>query len=479
MQTLQENAADRSLYHQVAEHIEKLVAAGTLRPGERVPSVRKLRQQLGVSLSTVLTAYQLLEAKGLIAAKPQSGFYVRSNWRQTAPRPGVTKPGPKPCEVRVASPILEMIRGDNDGRVIPLGGAVPPAHCLPTLRLNRIMASIARRAIGGANTYDVPKGQPEYRTQVAKHMLGAGCTLSPEDLVATIGCSEAVGLALRAVTQPGDLVAIESPVYYGHLLLMEALQLRAVEIDTCPEDGMELNVLEQAIKRRKIAAVLVNGNHQNPLGYCMPEANKRALVAMCEQHQIPIVEDDVYGDLTYADDRPRVCKTYDETGNVLLCSSFSKTIAPGFRVGWVAPGRWMDKVLELKFGLTVSTPPLAQRTIAEYLAVGGYARHLRSVNRTYAQQVNEYAESIIQHFPDGTKLTRPHGNFVLWVEVPKMTDAMQLQKLALGQGIAIAPGPIFSPSRRYQNCLRLTCGEPFSDRIDDGIARLGALVREC
>lgn len=479
MRAVQENATQRALYHQVAEHIEKLVAAGTLRPGERVPSVRKLQQQMKVSLSTVLSAYQLLESKGVIAAKPQSGFYVRSNWRQTAPKPDVTRPEAKATDVKIACPVLEMFRGGVEDGVLRFGGAVPPAHCLPTVRLNRIMASIARRAANGANTYDRPKGQLEYRTQVAKLMLSAGCTLSPDDLVSTVGCSEAVGLALRAVTNPGDLVAIESPVYYGHLLLLEALQLRAIEIDTCSEHGLEIDALEYAIARNRIAAVLVNGNHQNPLGYCMPDENKQALVELCERHQIPIVEDDIYGDLTYGDERPRVCKTYDKTGNVLLCSSFSKTIAPGFRVGWLAPGRWMNKVMELKFGLTISTPPLAQRTIAEYLAVGGYARHLRSINRTYALQVNQYAESIVRHFPEGTKLTRPHGNFVLWAEVPMLKDAMHLQKVALAQGIAIAPGPIFSPSRRYQNCVRITCGELFTDRIDDGIARLGKLVREC
>lgn len=463
------------LYTRVADQIAESISGGTFGPDHRLPSIRQLQRQMSISRSTAIAAYRALERRGVIGVRPQSGFYVRVASHKSAPQVGATRPSSVPRKVVIASPVVQMIHVSGDTSILPLGAAEPPSHCLPTKRLNRLSAAIARASVSGANYYDKLPGDEGYRTQVARLMLDNGCVALPEDVVATSGCADAVTLALRAVARPGDLIAIESPAYYGHLLLLNQLNLKAVEIATDPNTGMDLDALASALRRRKIAAVLVNPNHQNPLGYAMTDAAKKKLVDLCEQSDVPLVEDDIYGDLAHAGARPRSCKAVDKTGNVLYCNSFSKTIAPGLRVGFCLPGKWLNGVLEAKFATSVATPTLAQRTIAAYLASGEYTRHVRRISRIYAEQIARYASAVVRHFPKDTRLSRPVGGFVLWLESPTLKDAMHLQQLAIAQKIAVAPGPIFSPAGKFKNCLRLTCGPAWSSDIDSAIQKLGKL----
>jgi DNA-binding transcriptional MocR family regulator len=314
------------------------------------------------------------------------------------------------------------------------------------------------------------------RHQIARRSLDWGCRLSENDLVITVGCTEALNLSLRAVANPGDTIAVESPTYFGFLQIIENLKMRALEIPTDPKDGICLNDLEAAIKKRTVKACVLMPNFQNPLGSCMPEEKKKQLVKILEQHDLPLIEDDLYGDLHHDNERPKPVKAFDKHGLVLLCSSFSKTLSPSYRVGWVAPGKFRAEVERLKLTNTVATASLPQMAIAEMLQNGGYDHYLRKIRRAFATQVQSTVRAISKYFPAGTKVTRPIGGFILWVELPKSVNAMQLYQKALDAKISIVPGPVFSAKQRYQNFIRLSCGYPWSVELEQALATLGRLA---
>ncbi|MFP2928969.1 PLP-dependent aminotransferase family protein [Pyxidicoccus sp. 3LG] len=466
------------LYEQVAERLGDAIAAGTLRAGDRLPSVRQLSPRERVSISTVLQAYLHLEAVGLIETRPQSGHYVRRRERPRLAEPQMSRPAASATPVSVSALVSRVYQAGRDPRLVQLGAAWPAPELLPTRRLFRELNALTRETGDAGVLYDIPPGCPELRQQLARRSLDWGCALSPDDFITTFGASEAVHLCLVAVARTGDTIVIESPAYYGTLQAIESLGLRALEIPSCPRDGLELDALEAALERRRVAAVLVVPSFSNPVGSCMPEANRQRLVSMLAAREIPLIEDDIYGDLHFGPERPRTCKAFDTTGNVMLCGSFSKTLAPGFRVGYVVPGRFRERVELLKFSHTVATATLPQLTIARFLQEGGYDRHLRALRRRLAAQVERMADAVAEFFPGDTRVARPSGSSLLWVELPPTVDALALHAKALEAGISVAPGPIFSARPdSYRHFIRLSCGHPWSPRIEGAMSTLGSLAR--
>jgi DNA-binding transcriptional MocR family regulator len=464
------------LYEQVVEKIAGLIGERVLRPGDRIPSIRRLSFQMDVSISTVLQAYLLLESRGLIEARPQSGYYVKLRFEKLPPEPKTSSPSASATPVGVGELVARIRAATRDPEIVPFGGAIPSYDLLPVRQLNRAMAAIGRRGGSAAMNYDFPPGNEALRRQIARRSLDWGCHLSVDDTVTMCGAMEAVNLCLRAVAKPGDNIVIESPTFYGILEAIESLGMRALEIATHPREGIDLEALEYALKRNRVSACVMVPNFSNPLGSCMPDKNKKALVAMLRQREIPLIEDDIYGDLYFGPNRPKTVKAFDKDGLVLLCSSFSKTLAPGYRVGWTAPGRFKAQVERLKFMTTLATATLPQMTIAQFLESGGYERHLRKLRKSLATQVQLVSLAISRHFPEGTRVTRPLGGFVLWVELPKSVNSLELHRKALQEKISIAPGPIFSAKQKYQNFIRLSCGQPWSDRLEQAIITLGRLA---
>jgi DNA-binding transcriptional MocR family regulator len=462
------------LYEQVADRMSTLIERGTLGPGQRVPSVRKLSGQLRVSISTIQQAYFLLEDRGLIEARPQSGYYVRLRLRDLPPEPRPSSPSVSATKVGIPALVAKVFEASRHKDVVPLATAIPSPELLPTKQLNRLMAWAARHHGDEAVNYDFPPGNEALRRQVARRSLDWGCSLSPEDIVTSCGTMEALNLCLRAVAKPGDTIAVESPTFYG--ILQASLGMKALEIPTHPRDGIDLDALDRAIRSHKVRACLLIPNFNNPLGSCMPDENKKQLVEMLARREIPLIEDDIYGDLYFGNVRPKVTKSFDKNGLVLLCSSFSKTIAPGYRVGWTVPGRFKSQVQHLKTMTTVASPTLPQIAVAKFLESGGYDRHLRRLRKALATQVQRMILAIRESFPEGTRVTRPAGGFVLWVELPRRIDAIELYHRALEQRISIAPGPIFSAKQKYPNFIRLSCGQPWSDRLEQALAALGRLA---
>jgi DNA-binding transcriptional MocR family regulator len=471
-------AAPDLLYDQVAAQIVQLVDRGTLRPGERIPSVRTLSRQQGVSVSTVLQAYRLLEDRGLIEARPQSGYFVRPKQWTPPAEPAISRPAKGATQVNVGELIMRVMQASQNPALVRLGAALPSPELLPTAQLNRCLAAVGRRSGLAGSDYSVPPGNLALRRQIARRALEAGCTLSPDEIVITCGAMEALNLCLRVVAKPSDPIAIESPTYFGVLQCIESLGLKAVEIPTHPRDGVSLDALTYALDVHPIKACLFALNFNNPLGCCMPDANKARLVKMLAERGIPLIDDDIYGDLAFSGVRPRSVKSFDRKGNVLLCDSFSKTLAPGYRVGWCAPGRWQRQVEHLKFVTTVATATLPQMAIADFLATGGYNHHLRRIRRLYAEKVRLMSQAVSEWFPDGTRMTRPAGGHVLWVEMPLSVNSLELFDRALAAGISIVPGPVFSAKGKFKNFIRLNCGNPWSKAIERAVAQLGKFARE-
>ena len=464
------------LYESVASEISTLINSGTLEPGDRVPSVRRLSQQKRVSISTVLQAYAVLENRGLIEARPQSGYYVRTPQRSME-EPATSRPPRAPRLVGVHEMVSRVLEATRQRDVVPLGGAIPGAELVPTAKLQRIISAIARRQPQSMASYGMPPGRDELRRQVALRARDWGVSVTADEVVITHGCMEALNLCLRAVTRPGDIVALESPTYYGVLQIIESLGLKALEIPTHSRDGISLDALALAIEREKIKACIIMPNVSNPLGSTMPDAAKKRLVQMLAEHDIPLIEDSAYNSLYFGDTQPYAAKAYDRKGMVMLCSSYTKSLAPGFRVGWVAPGRFYEQVLMLKFMNTGGMSELLQLAVAEFLENGGYDRHLRSLRRAYARQTELVQGAVAKYFPAGTRATRPSGGFVLWVELPEGCDAVELFEHGMREQIGFAPGPMFSATDRYHNCLRLSCAAQWSPRIENALARLGELAR--
>jgi len=477
MQSSQGGAQRRHLYEQVADHIARLIEQGTFRPGDRIPSVRQLSRQQQVSVSTVLQAYFLLEDRGLIEARPQSGYFVRTRLATALPEPDISSPEPDPTRVSVRELVMMVLHDTLNPNLIQLGAAVPNPELLPTDRLNRILASLARRSGDQGNLYDIPPGCEALRVQIARRAVASGCSLAPADLVTTAGCIEAVDLCLRATCRPGDTVAIESPIYFGILQSMEALGLRALEIPTHPRDGISLEALGFAIEHTPVRACLVISNFNNPLGSCIPDEHKKELVGLLARHDIPLIESDILGEIYFSEQRPSVAKAYDRKGLVMLCSSFSKDMAPGYRVGWVAPGRFKASVEWLKYTSNVATAILPQLAVAQFLDSGGYDHHLRRIRRAYARNVALMSQAVMRFFPAGTRVTRPGGGFVLWVQLPDSVDSLELYKLALKSGVTLTPGHIFSATQQYRNFIRLNAAY-WSDAAEGAMQRLGELILE-
>lgn len=466
-----------SLYEKLANEIAKSIRDGVLRVGDKLPSVRDACSSRGVSPSTVFQAYYLLEARGLVRARPRSGYYVNARDDSLPPEPDKSCPDGESTELAISERIFDILDSVRNRDVTPLGSAFPSPLLFPLPRLAQAMSAHLKRQDPLDTIEDLSPGNPGLRRQIALRYLIAGINVPANDIVVTNGALEALNLCLQAVAEPGDTVIVEAPTFYGALQALERHGLKALEVPTHPRTGVDLEAMETAIKRHRPKACWLMTQFQNPLGSLMPEEKKRQLVELLAHHEIALIEDDVYGELYFGAARPVPAKAFDKHGLVLHCSSFSKCLAPGYRIGWASAGRYTQRVQRLKLSSTLSASGPAQGALAEYLEQGGYDRHLRRLRETLQAQQDLMANAIAREFPAGTRVTRPQGGFFLWLEMPAAVDALALHRQALARGISVAPGPIFSASGQFGNALRLNYGHPWDDGKADAIRVLGEMAR--
>jgi DNA-binding transcriptional MocR family regulator len=471
------DAAPDPLYRQLADELTEMIATGALRPGDRLPGVRGLSLQRRVSLSTVLAAYRRLEDRGVVEVRPQSGHYVASRPLLSVPRPEPSRPPVVREEVNVAEMIQDILSLVNDPNVAPFGVATSDPTVYPGRRLNGILARIARESPTNGISYGPTRGHADLIHQIVRRAVAQGMRVDPGEVIVTNGATEAMWIALRAMTQPGDTVLVESPTYYGILNLAQSLGLKVVELPTCTEEGIEPQHMATVLRKLRAKVLITMPTTHNPLGIAMPEKERAHLMEVCAEHGVTVIEDGVYADLHYEAPRPRPLRAFAPKGtDVLSIGSFSKTLAAGYRVGWLLAGRHVDAALKLRFSTSMQTNGLAQLAIAEYLAGYGAEHHLRGLRQRFKGQVADYSCAIARHFPDGTKVTRPTGGHILWVELPEEVDSLVLAKRALKAGIGIMPGRVFAPGDRYLNHFRLNCGFALNDRLESKLAELGKMV---
>ncbi|MEX1297890.1 MAG: PLP-dependent aminotransferase family protein [Desulfotignum sp.] len=465
-------------YQQVANRLTRLIKEGVFSPGGAAPSVRKLSRQWNLSISTILKAYYLLEAQGLLVARPRSGFYVSTRLPVPPEAPALSAPDPDPSSVGMRELITMIILKDTvNPKLLQLGAANPDPELCGTRHINRLMSSTARRMGNQAGLYQPPAGSGKLRRQIARHMVNSGCSLGDDDIVVTAGCGEAIYLCLKAVCRPGDTVAVESPICFDVFQYLENLDLQALEIPTHPREGISISALRFAMDNHSIQACIVISNFNNPLGSCMPEEKKKALVHLLSDRNIPLIENDIFGDIHFTEKRPLAAKAFDTRGQVMYCSSFSKNLMPGLRIGWTAPGQYRATVEWLKFSASLAVATLPQHAVASFMADGGFRKHLRRIRRVYQQRVSGLQRAVIRYFPRDIRVTDPTGGFLLWIELPRVIDALALYKRALEKEIAITPGHLFSTGERYRHFIRLNAASWTDDAVP-AVRRLGQVIAE-
>jgi len=463
------------------QHLAKLLAQrinqGLYVCGERLPSVRALSKEHGVSISTVQQAYYLLEEQQLITPQPRSGYFVTPH-KSAHPMPALTRPTQRPVDITQWDAVLKLLSLRQEKDILQLGSGTPNLTQSTLKPLWKIISRIGQQQDIRLFEYDNIYGMPELREQIARLAIDSGCHVTPEEIVVTNGCHEALSVSVRAVCQAGDIVAVESPCYHGILQVLHGFGIKVIEIPTDSQSGISLEALELALEQWPIKAVIVVPNCNNPLGFIMPEQRKRGLVKLAQRFDIAIIEDDVYGELAWEYPRPPTVKAFDSEGRVLLCSSFSKTLGPGLRVGWVVPGRYLDRVLHMKYIVTGSTVQQTQIAAAEFVRQGFYPAHLRRMRQHYQRNLEVFTAAVLQHFPCGICVTRPQGGYLLWIELPETTDMAKLNKQMRDNDIQIAVGSLLSASGKYQTCLRLNYGLPFTAETEKALALLGTAIEQ-
>ena len=461
----------------LADELENNIRSGVYKAGDRLPSLRKLHVQTRLSISTVYQAYIELEKRSLITARYKSGYFVRPAAGPLLPAPALKTYRPSPQKVTINTLAGSIVKAMGDRRFLQLGGTLIAPSLLPLKSLQRSL-----RALGPAKleetiaTYASPHGLATLRREIAKRSLAFFQGTVAEDMIITNGCIEAVSLCLQAVAAPGDTIVVESPTYPWFLQIIEDLNMLALEIPTDPLTGIDIDSLARALETNPVKACLMIPNFHNPLGCVMPEANKQALVELLNQKEIPLIEDDIHGELFHTHQRPSTLKAYDRKGLVLYCSSFSKTLAPGLRVGWTLPGRFKRQVQKLKLNLTIASSALNQQILRAYLRDGAYDRHLRRLRTALKNQTDHMTRAIARYFPAGTRVTAPEGGLVLWVELGEHIDGLSIFNQAREHKIAIMPGCMCSTTDNYNNYVRLSCGWPWNRAIEKGMQTLGAII---
>lgn len=480
-------AALPPLYRQLAAHYLQAIQQGTLALQDRFPSVRQLMRQHGISMSTALQVCRVLEEQGWLQARPRSGYFVCRPERRMLQGLSRTMPAAPEIEVAAADYVgihqhvsWLLARASRQPARVDFKVAVGESGMYPGPALQRLMRQALHRQPEMLTRMARRYGHPEFKQAMARRAMERGMMLAPADITATHGCAEAVHLALRAVTRPGDVVAVESPTFYGLLQVFESLGLKVLEIPADSRTGISVQALQFAVQQYpgQIRAVLVMPVFHNPLGCSMPDEHKRQLLHLCEQQDMALIEDDIYGYMGQPGTLPTPIKALDRSGRVIYCTSLNKMLAPGMRLGWLAGGRWQSRIEMLKYMQSRFPEEVGQVTVARYMASAAFDRHVMRMQQTLRRRRQWMADAVDRHFPHGTRLHLPQGGLLLWVQLPLGLDADALFEQALQHGIQIAPGSMFSNARRFDHCFRLSCGQAPDAAQDDALRTLGQMARQ-
>ncbi|WP_026632625.1 aminotransferase-like domain-containing protein [Dyadobacter alkalitolerans] len=465
-----------ALYQKIAKNLEDQILSETLRIGDKLPSIRSIQKIYGVSLNTAIQSFAELESKSLIESRPKSGYFVSKISKRKLPLPSVSElklPEKGKNTDDLISRVFDIL---NDKTIRQFSLGIPDKKLLPLAKLNKGIIRAMRQLEGNGTEFEAAQGSVNLKRNIARWSLIFDGKLTEDDIVTTTGTTNAIYQCLLATTRPGDTIATESPVYFGILQLAKSMELNVIELPTHPLTGIEIDALKKVI--HKINVCCFTANFSNPMGSLMPDEHKKELVELLTHHNIPLIDDDLFGNLFFSGTRPKPCKVFDQSGIVMWCGGVSKTLAPGYRVGWVAPGRFKDTIIRQKLVQTVTLPSLFQEVIADFMEHGGYDHHLRSLRHTLHTNCLKFQQAIEDYFPQNTKISQPQGGFFLWLELDKRIDTNQLYDTALKHKLSFAPGSMFSQNSNFNNCMRLNFALPWDDSVEHDIKRLGNLVKQ-
>lgn len=461
-------------YQRLAQQIISQIELGVWLPGDKLPSLREQVASSGMSFMTVGHAYQMLESQGRIVARPQSGYYVAS--RPTAQQPAPPAQVMRDEAVDINTYIFEVLQASRDPSVVPFASAFPDPRLFPLQQLNRSLANVSKTATAMSVIENLPPGNAELRHAIARRYAQQEMNISPDEIVITAGALEALNLSLQAVTEPGDWVIVENPCFYGALQALERLKLKALSVATDVREGIDLNALEQALNDYPVKACWLMTNGQNPLGFTLSAEKKARLVALLTEHNVTLIEDDVYSELYFGREKPLPAKAWDRVDMTLHCSSFSKCLVAGFRIGWVAAGKHARRIQQLQLMSTLSTSSPMQLALVDYLATKRYDAHLRRLRRTLAERKQQAWQSLLRHMPAGVKIHHNDSGYFLWLELPARLDAGLLSEKALTHHISIAPGKMFSTSDAWTPFFRFNTSWAWGEREEQAVIQLGKLI---
>lgn len=464
-------------YEQIIEHINISIKNKVLPEGAKLPSLRHICNQFTCSMSVAMQAYSELEMQGTITSIEKSGFFVIPAKTKELPLPQkaphtlkITTPKTKP----IISRVVDL---SNNSSIISLGAGIPDKTILPLNKLNKIITRNTKEKPELLCTYTSGKGNLNLRNALISFLFKRGVIANSEDIIITNGCMEALSLAIRATTKENDIVAIENPVFFGLINLLRQLKRKVIEIPTDISTGINLDILEKVVKSNDVKICLVSSVFQNPLGFIMPEENKQKIVSLSKKFKFTIIEDDIYSETGFIQKTYRPISAYDNSNNVIYCSSFSKSISPGIRIGWIIPKKYIDICENMKFAESIGGPNLLQASMADFLTEGSYDYFIKHFRKKLANQMYAIKDAIKNYFPKNIKISNPHGGYFLWVELPSHIDSLKLFEEAITQGVSIVPGIAFTTTNRYRNCIRISAGAPVTEKTLTAISILGDLIR--
>ncbi|MDD9305210.1 MAG: PLP-dependent aminotransferase family protein [Desulfobacter sp.] len=471
------NKNGKFLYSDLADQIQARIESGGFKISEKLPSLRALCQSTGYSMTTVFQAYVELEKRGVVESRDRSGYFIKPRLKRLKDRAQMTREEMVPRKINLDDLIHQLTEDMGDPQILNLGGVMVAPEHLPVKRLHNQLKAIPQdqipRIIAG---YAHPQGVTLLRHQISNLLFPIIPGVKIEDIIITNGCTEALSLSLKAVSKPGSTIIVESPTDPWLRQTIKDSNMFTLEIPANPETGMDLTALEKIIHQEKISACIVNPNCQNPLGFIMPDAHKRKLAELCFQKQIPIIENDVTGDLYFGETRPFPIKKWDHHNNVIYCSSFSKVLAPGLRIGWVIPGRFKQIVKRMKLNRSLISPTLSQTLVANYLKEGTYNRHLRQLRKKIKLQHTLCARALNRYLPLNVRMSSPKGGLCIWIELPQGVEGRKVYYEAIKKGISILPGFLCTSFNTYDRFIRIGYGGVWNDTMDNAIEKIGQII---
>ncbi len=464
------------LYLQITKSLKHQIETGVLKEYDKLPSLRKICIDYDVSMNTAIRAYEELDRDGYIESIPKSGYFVHRRNHRFRSIPSVTNPELFTKNDNQEGVVTTMVK-NFDNATIHLSSANLGPELVPIKKVNKALLA-ATQTLSDSGTIYRRQGSLKLKIEIAKRTYGWGGNLKDSDIVPTSGSMDAIAFCLLALTKAGDTIVVESPCYFGILRLANSMGLMVVELPTHPITGLEIDAFRLLISKRKVAACVVVTNFSNPLGSCMPTENKKELVRLVTLHDIPLIEDDLYGDLYFEHTRPKSCKAFDEAGMVLWCGSFSKTLVSGYRVGWVAPGKFKDQIERIKLYYTLQSSVITHEAVGNFMESGAYEKHLNTLRPILRDNCYQFQKTIHEYFPAHARVSQPLGGMNLWIEFAPGFNALELYNKAIEKGLSITPGRAYTLQNQYLNCMKLSFGLKWDTKMERALKLLGKLANE-